>query len=117
MLSVACRLLLPLLPPAGFSTEVVLMAALLVQARSGLPVMKLGRTTQVMVCVSPLAMLPTVQVTLAAPVITSPALRPLPTQLPLLVANEMTVAPGSPPGMAKVSVTTTFCAMDGPLLR
>ena len=68
-----------------------------------------------MLCASPFARLPMLQLKLGfAAFSTSPALS---AQLPLLAVTSVTTNPGSPAGNVKVSVTVTFCATDGPLLR
>ena len=117
MVSEALRLLLPLLPPAGFSVLVVVMLAVLATVRAGLPAMKLGRTTTVTLCVSPLASVPMVQLkVLAAGVICAPAamLQVDPLRVELI---DTTVKPVSAPlAKVKLSPTTTPWAIDGPLL-
>ena len=112
------RLLLPLLPPAGFSTLVVVTAAVLLMLRAGLPGMKLGRAMRVTEPASPLASVPMVQVIGAdSGVITAPAamLQVLPA---LEEAIDSTVRPVSA-GLAKLklSLKATPKAGDGPLLR
>ena len=115
--SVALWLLLPLLPPAGFSTLVVVTLAVLVTLRTALPTRKLGRTTSTTCSVTPLASAPMVQLKPgAAGVIWLPAL--IEQVEPALVElTEITVNPVSPTAKVKLSPTTTLAAAEGPLLR
>ena len=116
-LSVAAWRLLPLSPPPGLSALVVLMWALLLMLRSGLPGMKLGRTTSVTLWVSPLASVPMLQLKVAAAgVIWLPA--EIEQAEPALdETTDTTVSPVSPAPKLKASSTATPSAADGPLLR
>src|SRR5450755_63694 len=115
--SVAVLLLLPLSPPAGFSTVVVVTLAVLPNERIALPGWKLARATTVTLCVSPLASVPSVQVKVSLPgARTAPAAIEQ-VEPPLLEAIERTVRPLSPPANVNTSASATPSAGDGPLLR
>ena len=115
--STADLLLLPLLPPAGFSTLVVVTLAVLATLRTPLPGWKFGRTTTVMAWVSPLARLPMVQLKAGAAGVSWAPAAIEQVEPAAVEAIDTTVKPLSPPGKLKLSLTTTPVAVDGPLLR
>ena len=115
MVSVAGWRLLPLSPPAGFSTLLVAMWALLLTLRWALPALKLGRTTRLTLPSSWLARLPKLQLKPgAAGVIWLPAAteQVAPARLGLI---DTTLKPVSPGAKLKLSSTVTLSADDGPL--
>ena len=113
--SVAGWRLLPLSPPAGFSTLLVAMWALLLTLRWALPGWKWGRSTRLTLPSSWLARVPTVQLKVgAAGVIWLPAATEQVAPA-LLGVIDTTLKPVSPGAKLKLSSTATFSAVDGPL--